>query len=570
MQPSESGLAQQLLEHQAFLQRLARALVGADADDLVQDVWQRALANPPRHPLKLRGWIARIARNLAADRRRGELRRKEHEAEVARPVRLSDGPHSRAARFELHRELVGILAALDEPYRDMLLMRYFEGLLPEEIGKREGLPTATVKTRLRRGLDQLRAELDRNHPGGREAWLPAATLLAGRPISAALSGAGGMAIGGIAMTKAWIGAAAVLAAVLGAIFLLRDIPAASTTAASAAATDQLAKPGPEGREVYLLGPERANREPVAFRAPSRIKSPVGSDTISGRVIDDTGKAIEGATVTAKLQTNAEKESVQQVTSGPGGRFAIQRCRLNGSYELKAELKGYWFNEPISCQAGIQDAELILLRSGTIRGRIIEALGSKPSDYVAVVRYADWAERHRSELESEGEPEPEIVVYTNIPHARSILVRQEQQLDGDAATKVGPDGSFELANLQPGPATVLIAVDDRKQSLVEVCDVDVQEGRVCTDKRLNPVDINPYACMYDVGVVDAEGQWVGNSYIEINASDDPRSRFAVSCGSDRARFVAPLRVATITAMAPGYDPVTVYSPAQIITVTLREK
>jgi len=72
-------IAQELLSHQTFLRRLAIDLVGKDADDLVQDVWQRALERPPHHGHQLRGWLARVARNLAADRWRGEARRTERE-----------------------------------------------------------------------------------------------------------------------------------------------------------------------------------------------------------------------------------------------------------------------------------------------------------------------------------------------------------------------------------------------------------------------------------------------------------------------------------------------------------
>ena len=42
-------IAQELLSHQTFLRRLALDLVGKDAEDLVQDVWQRALEHPPHH-----------------------------------------------------------------------------------------------------------------------------------------------------------------------------------------------------------------------------------------------------------------------------------------------------------------------------------------------------------------------------------------------------------------------------------------------------------------------------------------------------------------------------------------
>lgn len=60
-------IAQELLAHQAFLRRLATDLVGADADDLVQEVWRKALERPPRHGRQLRGWLSRVARNLAAE-----------------------------------------------------------------------------------------------------------------------------------------------------------------------------------------------------------------------------------------------------------------------------------------------------------------------------------------------------------------------------------------------------------------------------------------------------------------------------------------------------------------------
>jgi RNA polymerase sigma factor (sigma-70 family) len=224
MDPSDSGLAQQLLEHQAFLQRLARALVGGDADDLVQDVWQQALERPPRHGLHLRGWLGRVARSLARDRRRGELRRHERETGAARSQSIDQDPGSFEERFELQREVVTLLDALEEPYRSTLLMRYFEGLSPEEIGKRTGSPTPTVKTHLRRGLEQLRAALDRKHPGGREKWLPALVVLAGRPkVGATLTSTGALAVGGIAMTKTWIGAVTALVAIIGAILVARNV-----------------------------------------------------------------------------------------------------------------------------------------------------------------------------------------------------------------------------------------------------------------------------------------------------------------------------------------------------------
>ena len=120
-------IAQELLSHQTFLRRLAIDLVGKDADDLVQDVWQRALERPPHHDRQLRGWLARIAHNLAANRWRGEVRRTEREERRASEQPAAD---ELEARFELRKELVGALDSLSQSCRETILLRYFEGLAP--------------------------------------------------------------------------------------------------------------------------------------------------------------------------------------------------------------------------------------------------------------------------------------------------------------------------------------------------------------------------------------------------------------------------------------------------------
>ena len=86
-----------LARHAGFVRSLARALVAdeATADDLVQDVWVRALERPPRHGRQLRAWLARVARNLAANRWRGDERRRAREQPLAQLVR------ERAALHEL-------------------------------------------------------------------------------------------------------------------------------------------------------------------------------------------------------------------------------------------------------------------------------------------------------------------------------------------------------------------------------------------------------------------------------------------------------------------------------------
>ena len=60
---------------------------------------------------------------------------------------------------------------LAEPFRGTVLLRYFEGLPPREIARTTGVELETVKSRLKRGLQQLRTSLDASHGGSRRAWM---------------------------------------------------------------------------------------------------------------------------------------------------------------------------------------------------------------------------------------------------------------------------------------------------------------------------------------------------------------------------------------------------------------
>ena len=47
------------------------------------------------------------------------------------------------------------LLRLDEPYRTVILLRFYEGLSSAEISRREGIPAGTIRWRLKQGLKEL-------------------------------------------------------------------------------------------------------------------------------------------------------------------------------------------------------------------------------------------------------------------------------------------------------------------------------------------------------------------------------------------------------------------------------
>lgn len=162
----------ELLQHRGWVRRLCRHLVAneAEADEVEQDTWRRAIEAPPRHAGNLRSWLSSVVRSSAAQRRRGESRRhRAHErledqqlgapSSESMPSGQPSGPDALAERRETFEVLNRLLAGLEEPYGRVVYLRFVDGLPPRSIAKQLDIPVATVKTRLHRGLALLRGRL---------------------------------------------------------------------------------------------------------------------------------------------------------------------------------------------------------------------------------------------------------------------------------------------------------------------------------------------------------------------------------------------------------------------------
>lgn len=192
----------QLLQHMDWIRALARQLVSDRqlADDVAQETWRQASERPPRDARNVRGWLAAVTRHVAINARRGESRRRVHEQRGARPESLPSSAEL-VAQTELQRDLVGFVLELDEPYRSVIVLRYFRGSTVAEIARAKGIPQATVRSQLARGLERLRERLDRTR-GGRESWMQALAPIAGASSSVALKGASsvaGVSVAGVAV-----------------------------------------------------------------------------------------------------------------------------------------------------------------------------------------------------------------------------------------------------------------------------------------------------------------------------------------------------------------------------------
>jgi len=253
--PSTKSLASALAENTAWLRRLARALVGdSGADDLVQDTLEVALKRPPATDRPIRPWLRTVARNVVRMQRRSSTRREGREQQVL-TLEESEGPSASLAKLETQTRIVQAVTALDEPYRQTLVMRYVDDLSPAEIARRLDVPAGTIRSRLKRGLDMLRADFARQEdlPHWKLALAPFAM-----PTKAAAA-VPHTVIGGVVM-KAGL---ALLAAVATVVVIATVTHSRETRSSSAgndpAASDArptLAAPAPDDTPASAAGTER--------------------------------------------------------------------------------------------------------------------------------------------------------------------------------------------------------------------------------------------------------------------------------------------------------------------------
>jgi RNA polymerase sigma-70 factor (ECF subfamily) len=110
----------------------------------------------------LGAWLGRIATRQAL-RRLGQRHDAVSLDAVAGVIEIAGGPDPLGAALASEREQAvrTAVAALKEPYRETVALRFFAELSLNEIAAATGRPLGTVKTHLHRGLARLREQLTR-------------------------------------------------------------------------------------------------------------------------------------------------------------------------------------------------------------------------------------------------------------------------------------------------------------------------------------------------------------------------------------------------------------------------
>lgn len=383
-----------LLRHAGFVSALARAALRGDSEseDLAQDAWVAALEHAPEGEERQRSWFVRVVRNRATDLLRRRARRLAREQSGGRPE-ARPGPAELAERAEMGRRAVAAVLALEEPFRSAVLLRFQEGLAPAVLAARLDVPLDTARSRVRRGLERVRATLlTTDSHAERRGARTALVALAGGPAWFAAA-----ATGGTLMTKKTLLAAGVLLLSGGAWLALElatrrpVLPVPPGTGVASEAPVAAGPPTLEGQR-----PAGHGTPPAGVPTPTApLPSLVGS--VRGIVVDDQGAPVAGAQVSVAIPPSGlwsqldrpraaetDAPALDPVVSGADGRFELtpRGGGVLGGVSLVARAPGRVQVSPGGRNAPVHvphasEARLVLVEGVRLAVRVLEGGSGTP-------------------------------------------------------------------------------------------------------------------------------------------------------------------------------------------------
>ena len=453
---------EELLAHAGWLRALSSSLVSdrSDADDLMQETWLAALRHPPRAGLSLRPWLARVARNLARNARRRDVRRGDREALAQR----SDGPISPdaiAGEVEVQRMLAEAVLRLDEPLRTTVVLRYFRGLNASQIATMQRIPPGTVRWRLKNAIEALRHDLDGRFHGDRSSWCAALTALLPAPTEPiAASGAAAATGASIMSTTAKMAIAAALAALVGfGAWKLGHVNPGEprSTPALADATARPTDPEP----LDPMGTrEETGREEIAAGEPGPAavfdRPPLLAEAccIVGRVVDEAGQPVLQQEFYV-MPADAGDGALLGSSHAPRERFPSGNTRDSGTFRIEvpaaqpfviasviSDRFAYFAMDP--CFAG-ETYEIIMTAGATLHASVVTVRDGRrePVPGVTVSARTFLGSREIPHMHASGATDAHgSVVLPRIP-AATIRVRSGGRGFGMEEATLVSDGTGEL-------------------------------------------------------------------------------------------------------------------------------
>lgn len=503
----DSPLLADALTADRRLRAFARALCADEhrAEDLAQHAWLRALERGVRDGLG--GFLRRVVQNRAVDEARVARRRAARELGAARSDAVPSAAEI-AAREQTRRRLADAVGRLEEPYRTTIWLRFFEGLPPRDVARRMGVPVETVRTRQRRALERLRAELDEEH-GGRAAWVGMLLPLGGRSAAAVTPFA--VVTGWLLMHKTSVTLAAGALAALALVPFLAPSESATPLATAPPGTDAATRAVsvPPGEQPAA----DAERSMVDTAAPGAL-----AEAVRMRLRHDDGRPAAGLTYWLWREPRPRQAWVPSAYGALGTTAPV----LGEPDGTTGEAGGFTLSDPDAPGVTFRVDERLLVSfalatAPSADGLVLPALqritvgliGAGPDDRWRARAYPgvgdpldpdtwNWAMSHAYEVPSASGPavvfvERSVTVAAGdarlqllAPVGRTFGVEVEGvgfQIDPAYVLAAAPsDLSFRVVRRRPGIEVVLVEADGAPTTL---------EGHVaCTGEREGEYEDTP--------------------------------------------------------------------------------
>jgi len=294
-----------MLAHAGSIRALALSILGDEhaAEDVLQETWIRALEKPPPRHDSVGGWLRRVAEGLAISRLRSDGRRRVRETHWVEDRDCAHSSYDATERAEVLRAVVDEVLALDEPYREAVMRRYFEGLPPREIAKATDASVATVNSRLQRAQAKLKEKLDRRLSDRCGGMRSALLVLVGMPDEAIAASTAGWFTQAVVVKVA--GALAGVAAVVAVALWIGggDDGARRVEPLAVADTGAVARSSGGLTETAAARAERTDAVTLVAPVPSVIGRPIEAPIpaefafdVAIEPLDATGRATAGCRV----------------------------------------------------------------------------------------------------------------------------------------------------------------------------------------------------------------------------------------------------------------------------------
>ncbi|MEZ5963815.1 MAG: RNA polymerase sigma factor [Planctomycetota bacterium] len=287
------------VRHAVFVRALARrlAMSAGERDDLAQEtllsVWRRGV----QRLRDVRGFMGRVAVNTARMQRRADRRRSQREATRAAPAdAVAPAAADVAGALEAQRRVAASVAALPAAYQRVVYLHFYAGWPPRRIAAELAVPVETVRTRLRRALERVRQDLDREGQAWRGALL--ATCSLGGPAASAAT----VVAGGIMKTKGWLVAGLLILALgAGAKWTLEREPDACAAADPPPALEAGLPPRPEPVPAPHRDAVRSEAAPVEPAVEHPVAPAANTIDLAGTVVVEPAAGGELASTSGSFE-----------------------------------------------------------------------------------------------------------------------------------------------------------------------------------------------------------------------------------------------------------------------------